>query len=160
MGKLLLPILLLAILLSGCATHRPLHKQSYIVLIKSPKIRFNDIGYIIQSDDAIELQLYSAGMCIERFSIGSLVCTQLMCISKARFNEEYLNSAYESKLLEHILRRRPIFDAKGLRRFEGGFEQQIRSRDYDITYRVTKNSIYFRDSKNKILIKLKKMEQD
>jgi hypothetical protein len=41
---------------------------------------------------------------------------------------------------------------------EGGFEQILQTKDYEIFYRVTKDTLYFKDSKNGILIKLKELK--
>ena len=153
-------LLVIAIVLFfGCSTRQPTQKESWIVLIKSPKLKFNDIGYILKNDDSVELQLYSAGNAVESFSVNHLICTQSGCMRKSSFNEEYLNKAYDEEILKDLLMRRPIFGGKNLQRTEDGFRQHIVSDAYDITYRVSAKELYFKDRKNRILFKLKQTGQ-
>ena len=148
-----------ALLFFGCSTKQPPQKESWIVTIRSPKLKFNDIGYILHNDDTVELQLYEAGNTVESFSINHLVCTDSGCMRKSSFNAEYLSSAYDDDLLKDILMHRPIFGGKNLQRDKNGFEQHIVSSAYDITYRVTPDTLYFKDTKNRILFKLRKVEK-
>ena len=152
-------LLLSLLLFAGCATKQLDHKESWVVLIKSPKLKFNDIGYILHNDDRVELQLYSAGVAVEKFSLNHLVCTESGCMRKSSFNAEYLSSAYDDDLLKDMLLHRPIFDGKNLQKDKNGFEQHIVSDAYDITYRVTPDTLYFKDTKNRILFKLRKTGQ-
>ncbi len=140
----------------GCSTKETVQKESWVVLIKSPKLKFNDIGYILRNGESVELQLYSAGNAVESFSVNHLICTQSGCMRKSSFNAEYLSSAYDGDLLKDLLMRRPIFDGKNLQKSKNGFEQHLISDAYDITYRVNADSLYFKDRKNRILFKLKK----
>ncbi|SFV52421.1 Putative lipoprotein [hydrothermal vent metagenome] len=131
-------------------------KESWVVLIKSPKIKFHDIGYIIKDGEDVTLQLYSAGTAVESFEINHFICTRDGCMRKSSFNAEYLNSAYDDDLLKDLLMRRPIFDGKNLQKLQDGFEQKIKSKEYDILYKVTVDTLYFKDKKNHILFKLKR----
>ena len=138
---------------------QPTLKKSVVVTIKSPKLKFNDIGYLVIDGDHIKLQLYSAGESIEEFEIDHLVCTQAGCMSKSSFNEEYLSATYEDDFLQNILLHKPLFDGKNLTKREDGFEQHLVDKSYNITYRVYKEGIYFRDTKNRILIKITDVTQ-
>ena len=149
---------LLLLFFGGCASKQLPHKESWVVLIKSPKLKFNDIGYILHNDDSVELQLYSAGVAVEKFSINHLVCTKNGCMRKSSFNAEYLSSAYDDDLLKDLLLHHPIFDGKNLHPNKNGFEQHLVSNAYDIIYRVTPSTLYFKDTKNRILFKLRKMQ--
>ena len=149
-------LVLLLLLATGCTTKQLSKKESWVVLIKSPKLRFNDVGYILQNGDNVELQLYSAGAAVEKFSVNHLICTESGCMRKSSFNEAYLNAAYDNDLLKDILMRRPIFDGKNLQKSKNGFEQHIVNGAYNITYRVTPKSLYFKDTTNRILFKLKR----
>ncbi len=154
----LFSLVVAVVLFFGCSTKELSHKESWIVTIKSPKLKFNDIGYILHNDDTVELQLYEAGNTIESFSVNHLVCTQSGCMRKSSFNAEYLNSSYDDDLLKDLLMRRPVFGGKNLQRDKSGFEQHIVSDAYDITYRVTPDTLYFKDTKNRILFKLRKTQ--
>ncbi len=149
----------LFLLFVGCTTKELSHKESWIVVVKSPKLKFNDIGYILHDGERVELQLYEAGSAIESFSINHLICIKSGCMRKSSFNAEYLNSAYDDELLQDLLLRRPIFGGKNLQYNEKGFKQHIVSDAYDITYCVTANTLYFKDGKNRILFKLRKADK-
>ncbi len=151
-------LLLSLLLFAGCVTKQLSYKESWVVTIKSPKLKFNDIGYILHNGNSVELQLYEAGNTVERFSVNHLVCTDSGCMPKSSFNAEYLSSAYDDDLLKDLLMRRPIFEGKNLQRNKNGFEQHIVSDAYDITYRVSADGLYFKDRKNRILFKLRKMQ--
>lgn len=142
------------LLLGGCAMQRPELSQAYVVVFKTPKWRFADTGYIRTGDHLAELEVFEAGQRILRLQIEALVCVEGEgCITKAAFNEEYLNSAYPDNLLYHLLRGEPIVDAKALVRTDAGFEQRFEG----ITYRVSPEEIYFKDALRGILIKFKKL---
>lgn len=141
----------------GCSLKHYTHQTSRIVLIKSPKLKYNDIGYIQFDDDgAIKLQLYSAGAAVESFTIDKKICIDKGCMSKRDFNAEYFVASYDEDILKEILLQRAIFGGRNLTKTQNGFEQHIRSKDYDIVYRVQKGTeVFFKDRKNKIIIKLK-----
>lgn len=151
--------LVAVLILGGCAAKQMTHKEGWVILIKSPKLKFNDIGYILYNDDKVELQLYSAGSSVESFSIDDYVCTQSGCMSKSAFNAEYLNAAYDENFLKDLLTRKAIFKGKNLYKNKNGFEQHLVNKAYDITYRVTPNKLYFKDTKNRILFKLTRTKQ-
>ena len=149
----------LMLFFAGCAIKQPTVKESWVVLLKTPKLKFNDIGYILHDNEHVELQLYSAGNAVESFSVNHLVCVQSGCMRKSSFNQEYLSGAYDDDLLQDLLMRRPIFGGKNLQRNNNGFEQHIVDDAYDITYRVSGDTLYFKDTKNRILFKLRKADQ-
>ena len=146
---------LVALLFSACSVTNYEHTQSKIVIIKSPKIKFADLGYIRNSSSAIELELFIAGNAVEKISINHLICVKQGCMSKSSFNSEYLNASYPSSLLQNILLGREIFDGKNRVKTPNGFEQKIESKDFEIKYRVGQNSIFFKDRKNRIIFKIK-----
>ncbi len=147
------------LLFSGCSVKNFSSKESKIVIIKSPKLRFSDIGYIKHDGEAIELEFYSAGVAVETISVDNLVCVHDGCMSKGAFNAEYLNASYPSDTLENILMRRPIYGGKNLVKNDAGFEQHIRNEDVDIIYRVKDDAVFFKDRKNRIIFKLKNIGQ-
>jgi len=143
----------------ACSTKEYVSKEAQIVTIKSPKLKFNDIGYVLHNGQSVELQLYSAGTTVEDITINHLVCIEAGCMSKSAFNEEYLSAAYEDDLLKNLLMKKPIFGGKNLKKRDNGFEQHLVTKAYDITYRVGRDSLYFKDTKNRILIKLKSINR-
>ncbi len=141
----------------GCSLKNYTHQRSAIVLIKSPKLRYNDIGYIRHDDDdAVELQLYSAGAAVEKFYIEEKICIDEGCIDKSDFNAKYLNASYDKDILREILLHRPIFGGKNMEKTAQGFEQRLKTDKYDILYRVKNGGeVFFKDRKNGIIVKLK-----
>ena len=79
-------------------------------------------------------------------------------MSRAAFNEAYLNAAYPDELLQNVILGKPIYGAKGLQKNAEGFSQHLKSQSVDILYRVNVQEIYFKDKTNKILIKIKEIK--
>ncbi|WP_324171397.1 hypothetical protein [Sulfurimonas sp.] len=150
-------LLLVAVILffSACSVKNYEKTQTKIIIIKSPQIKFADLGYIRSRDKAIELELFSAGKSIQKIEINHLICVNEGCMSKSGFNEDYLNKTYPSDILQNILLSNSIYDGENLIKAEDGFLQKIKNKNVDITYRVTSNVTFFKDKKNKIIFKIK-----
>lgn len=140
---------------SACSVKNYETTQSKIIIIKSPKIKFADIGYLRNSEDAIELELFMAGHAIEKITINHLVCVSKGCLSKSGFNEDYLHHSYPDDILQNILLGKEIYEGKFKSKTLEGFEQKISTKDVDIKYRVKNKEIFFKDKKNKIIFKIK-----
>ena len=140
---------------SACSIKNYDKTETKIIIIKSPKIKFADIGYLRSSDKKIELELYIAGKCIESITVNHLICTNEGCMTKRGFNEDYLSGAYPDDTLQNILLARAIYDGKNIQKTEGGFEQYIKDTQVDIIYKVEPHFIYFKDKKNRIIFKIK-----
>lgn len=123
--------------------------------MKTKQIKFSDLAYIRSNGDALELELFMAGESMFQVSIDYLVCLKEGCMSKAAFNERYLSSAYPDVLLQNLLLGKPIYAGENLIQTPEGRMQQIVREDVDIIYTVTPEQIYFKDSKNNILFKIK-----
>jgi hypothetical protein len=149
---------IIAFLFSGCSTKNFSQKQTKIVVIKSPYLKFNDIGYIKKDAQAVELDLYSAGVSVERISIDNLICTKNGCMPKGMFNSRYLSSAYPDDIMQNILLAKPIFNGEALTKTNNGFVQKIHNQHVAILYRVTPKEVFFKDRKNRILVKLKDLQ--
>lgn len=129
--------------------------QPKLIIIKSPQLKFADLGYIRNTDKSIELELFVAGKAIEKITINHLICMSKGCMSKSGFNEDYLSRYYDDELLQDVLLGQPIFELKNRVKTSDGFIQKIVDEHLDITYKVEANQIYFKDRKNRILIKIK-----
>lgn len=143
---------------TACSTKDYKITQTKIIVIKSPKIKFSDLGYIRNSDEKIELELFVAGKCIETITINHLICTSEGCMSKSGFNEDYLNQAYPENTLQNILLSRAVYDGKNMQRTADGFEQHVKDEDVDILYRVDSKETFFKDRKNRIIFKIQDTE--
>ena len=60
------------LLFSACSTKNYEVTQTKIIIIKSPKLKFADVGYIRNSDKSIEMELFVAGQAIEKITINHL----------------------------------------------------------------------------------------
>ncbi|QOP46384.1 hypothetical protein [Sulfurimonas paralvinellae] len=144
---------------SACSVKNYEHTTTKIVTIKTKKFRFSDIGYIRNTDDALQLELFMAGTVVKRIEINHLICvSDEGCISKKSFNEAYLSSAYPENILQNILLGRKIFNGSNFEKSSFGFTQRILTQEVEISYRVTPKEIYFKDRKNHILFKIKDVQ--
>jgi len=148
-------LLTFTLLFSACSIKNYEHTQSKIIIIKSPQLKFADLGYIRHSGDAVELELFVAGRSVKKIAINYLICVDEGCMSRSAFNSEYLNAEYPTSLLQNILLSAPIYESQSLLKTDDGFEQKIKTNNVDITYRVNSHQTYFKDKQNKILFKIK-----
>ena len=144
-------------LFTGCSIKDYEITQTKIIIIKSPQLKFADIGYIRNTEKAIEMELFVAGNPIEKITINHLICVTKGCMSKSGFNEEYLHSTYPNDILQNILLGNEIYDGKNKIKTNDGFEQKINVEDVNIKYRVNSKAIFFKDTKNKIIFKIKEL---
>ena len=79
-------------------------------------------------------------------------------MSKRSFNKEFFGISHYESFIDELFNLKPIYDEKNLKKFEVGFEQKLKSKSYDITYRVENGNLYYKDSKNRVLIKLKELK--
>jgi len=152
-------LLIWFLIFSGCSIKEYEHTKSKIIIIKSPKLKFADIGYVRNSNKDIELELFVAGKAIEKITINHLICTTQGCMSKSGFNASYLNTAYPEDILQNIILGDEIYGGKNLVKIKNGFEQHIKTKYVDIFYRVYPHVIYFKDMENKIIFKLKDTDE-
>ncbi len=151
-------IVLVTIVFSGCALKQLKNSQAYVVTLKTPKLRFSDTGFVRENSNSVGLEIFSSSNRVLELQISTLVCFDSgACMSKSSFNKEYLNQNYSDDILYNILKGRAIMDSKNLVKTDGGFRQMITDSNYNILYSVNQNSIEFRDSKNSILITLRKI---
>jgi len=148
-------LLSLILMLSACSIKEYKQTHSKIIIIKSPKLKFADLGYIRNSENAVEVELFMAGKSVKKININHLICVDEGCMSRSIFNKEYLNEAYPDELLQNILLGKPIYQAKNLAKREGGFTQKIMDENVFINYSVKDKQVIFKDKKNHILFKIK-----
>lgn len=147
--------ILLALLLSACSLKNYEHTESKVVIIKTPKLKFSDLAYIKHTDSAVALELFVAGKLVQKISIDYFICVNDACMSKNSFNSEYLNAEYPDELLQNIILGLPIYERKNLIKTPQGLEQNIQTNSVNINYRVNSKEIYFKDKKNRIIFKIK-----
>ena len=152
-------VLLFLGLLTACVGIKPKKEESAFIVLKTPKIRYADMGFVTASSTDVKVEIYGAGQPLMSLEIGGLnICmSKFECMEKQTFNEQVLNGAYDKDLLENIFRGEPIFKSENIERDKEGFFIQKLTKEnvYDISYRVNKKERVFRDKLNKILIKVR-----
>ena len=99
-------------------------------------MKFYDKGFITKYDDNIHLQIFNAGQMVLNLKIyKDEVCQGTFeCISSKEFNSKYFHTSYKDDFLYNLLSNVE----------NGDFKNNI----------PRNNKIYFKDKKNKILIKV------
>ena len=126
-----------------------------MIVIKSPKLKYADMGYLRYEGDAVEMELFTAGIAVEKISIHEQVCVNAGCMSEEAFVREYLYKDYPSDTMRRVLQAEPIFGGSGMSESCGGVKfQYIRNDDMDIVYRRSPSETYFKDRLNGLMIKI------
>jgi len=145
------------IVMHGC-TGQPKKEESAFIVFKTTSMKYADMGFIKNSSSKLQVEMYAAGQPLVSIEINALnVCMSTFeCMEKKDFNEKVLSSSYPDTVLENIFRGKPIFSSENLEKNADGFTQKIQKKDlYDITYTVVSGERKFRDTINKILIKVR-----
>jgi len=150
-------LLVFILLFSACSIKEYEQTKSKLIIIKSPQIKFADLGYIRSTGSAIELELFMAGRSIKKIEINRLICVDEGCMTRGGFNEDYLDESYPSDLLQNILLGNVIYDGLNKEKTEDGFIQKIKNDDVNIKYKVNKKQIFFKDKENEIIFKIKEL---
>lgn len=151
---------LLILLITGCTSKHYSISEPKIITIKSPKLKFADTGYIRHEGEAVEAELFTAGVAVEKISIDEKVCVSAGCMSEEAFVREYLSSDYPADTLRRILLGEPIFEGINTSEQCGGAKTQyIRNEKMDIVYRLKLGMSYFKDRTNGIIIKIEDLKE-
>ena len=149
-------------LFTACVGVKPKKEESAFVVLKTPKIRYADMGFITASPTDVKVEIYGAGQPLMKLEIGGLnICmSTFKCMEKKTFNKKVLNGTYDKDLLENIFRGEPIFNSEKIEKNkDGSFTQKLTKENlYDISYSVNQKERVFRDKLNKILIKVREQK--
>lgn len=141
--------------LSGCAGKHYTQSEPKLITIKSPKLKFSDMGYLRRDGDAVEVELFAAGVAVEKISIDKEVCVTAGCMSEKNFVKEYLYELYPADTMRRVLLGQDVFEGKGKEELcNGALYQFIRDEEMDIIYRRKPSEIYFKDRLNGLMIKI------
>ena len=151
--------LVLLLFFTGCAYKTPYaSSKPYYIVIKNSQIAVADTGFIKRDDSRFNLQLFSASTPIFDLHVENNVCLDYVCLSKRSFNVEFFGVSHYESFINELFNFQPIYSKKNLKKTKSGFEQKLKSKSYDITYKIENGNLYFRDKKNRILIKLKELK--
>jgi len=152
---------ILAFFFTGCSTKHYSVSEPKIITLKTPKIKFADTGYIRHDETSVEVELFTAGVAVEKISIDSLVCVSSGCMSEETFVQEYLNRDYPRDTMRSILLGKDIFAGRGKEEMcDGRLFQFIRNDEMDIIYRRGKGEIYFKDRLNSLIVKIEDLKEN
>ena len=141
-------VTLLLFFMSGCSQKqinikKEPTKGSYIVF-KTKKTRFSGTGFYKDTPEYVQLQIYSTGVALANLKFyknKDLICEGIKCNKRRWFTDNFLAKEYPDDLIINVMTKKPI---------------SLKSEN--ITY-STDNGIYFKDRKNRILIKIKDLQQ-
>lgn len=152
---------LIILFIGGCGTKHYSISEPKMITLKTPKLKFADTGYIRHEGNAVEVELFTAGVAVEKISIDSLVCVSSGCMSEEAFVKEYLNRDYPSDTMRNILLGKDIFSGRGKEEMcDGRLFQFIRNDEMDIIYRRGKGEIYFKDRLNSLIIRINDLDNN
>ncbi|CAA6810538.1 MAG: Unknown protein [uncultured Sulfurovum sp.] len=153
-------LIMLGVMLTfhACTAKDAKKQESAFIVMKTSQIKFADMGFIYDSSAKVKVEVYATGQPLVDLEINSQnICLSLMkCMEKKEFNKEVLNEFYPETLLENVFRGKAIFEKKNLEKKEQGFVQKISKEGlYNISYSVLSGNRVFRDTINKIVIKVR-----
>jgi len=141
--------------LGGCAEKVYQQSEPRLITIKSPLLKFSDMGYIRHDDNSVEVELFAAGVVVEKISIDKKVCVSAGCMDEAEFTRKYLYPDYPADTMRRILLGEDIFDGKNKEELcSGTLFQFIRNDEMDVMYRRSKGEIFFKDRLNGLIVKI------
>ncbi|MFK5882272.1 MAG: hypothetical protein QM482_08645 [Sulfurospirillum sp.] len=150
--------LILLLLVTGCSFKHHINFSSpYAIVIKTQNIAIADSGFVKKADGYKSVEIFSAGFLALHVEIGNDACINGYCTDRLDFNKRFFGYRHYANLLDDILDGQEIYGGVGKVGMKSGFEQKIKTKNYNIVYRVTDKRIYFKDKQNHILIKLTKL---
>ncbi len=150
-----------ALFIGGCAPKHYEISTPKLIVLKTPKLKFADTGYIRSSGESVQAELFTAGVAVEKISIDDQVCITAGCMSEEAFVREYLSPEYPKDTLRRILLGDPIFNGINISEQCGGARTQyIRNEKSDIVYRLKPDMTYFKDRTNGVIIKISDLDDN
>ncbi|MBE0491573.1 MAG: hypothetical protein IBX44_04935 [Sulfurospirillum sp.] len=149
----------LILAITGCSVKEKIVvSKAYYILIKTPRIKIADTGFLTQSETSTKLQIFNATTPLLNLHVTqSQICLEATCMQKSRFYEEFFAGVHYDDFLDDILHLAPLYDGKNLVQLADGFEQKIVLEKSDIYYKIENKNLIFKDIKNDILILFKEL---
>ena len=134
------------IFLMGCVTKT----TPIFITLKTSDIKISDEGFLKEGINYKKLIIYKAGNePVELLLKQNQICINHQCYNKYLFMKKYFNGLNKD-FFDRILSKKPL-SLKFYKKTKNGFIQK----SDNIFYKVTKNSVLFKDKKNKIFILIK-----
>lgn len=149
------------IFLTGCSLKTLKSSTASVILLKTKSFKFYDSGFVEIGKNTQNLKIFNAGVPILDIKIKKdRVCFDFNCFRDEIFNQKFLSKHYERDFLQKLVLKKPLFDSKNIKYSENGFTQTIKEvNKFDIIYRQNPNETYFKDRKNRVLIKIRKIDE-
>jgi len=149
-----LPLLLLI----GCSQKRDItFSLPYKVVVKTKNLAIADGGFLTKAKDYKSLEVFSAGKILLHVELSKSACINDTCTNRSDFNKRVFGYGYYKRFLDDVLDKKEIYSGKNMIKTNDGFKQNIKTKDFDIMYKVDKKGVYFKDRKNHILLKLRRL---
>ncbi len=151
-------LLTLMLILWGCASKESLQQKSAFIILKTPEIRYADMGFISEYPSSLKVQIYSnAQPAVSLDMYKDRICMSLFeCMNKNDFYRKAFHVSYPGDTLEQIFLAKPIFGGENLIKTSNGFTQNIDSSpQYNISYEISDGKVSFHDKINQIIIKVR-----
>ncbi len=158
MLRAILSVFLVLFLTSCSLKHDINFSAPYKIVIKTQSIAIADSGFIKKANKYKSIEIFTAGTLALYVELGIDACINGYCTDRLDFNKRFFAYKHYADLMDDILDKTAIYGGVAKVKTKDGFEQKIKTKYYDITYKVTSDSIYFKDKKNHILIKLKRLK--
>jgi hypothetical protein len=148
----------LLILLAGCSQKRDItFSLPYKVVIKTKDLAIADGGFLTKADNYKSLEVFSAGKIVLHVELNENACINNTCTNRLDFNKRVFGYSYYKNFLDDILDKKEIYGGKNIIKTNYGFTQNIKTKDFNIIYKVDEKSVYFKDKINHILLKLRRL---
>lgn len=158
MLKQIISSIFLLLLSFGCANKYNINFSApYKIVIKTKDIAIADSGFIKKADNYKSIQIFSVGKIVLHVELTKDACINGHCTNRLEFNKRFFGYIHYANLLDDILDKKEIYGGIDRTKTPNGFEQNIKTKNYDIIYRVDDKKIYFKDRINHILIKLTRL---
>jgi hypothetical protein len=91
-------------LFTSCSFHNPVISNSATILIKTPKMKFYDKGFISKYENYTQVQIFSAGIVVLNLKIyDNQICRDtFLCQSLKSFNRQNLDKSYDDMFLKNL----------------------------------------------------------
>jgi len=142
---------------TGCTIKKPMQQKSAFITLKTPEIRYADMGFVYEYTDSLKVQIYSNAQPVVSLDMyKDRICMSLFeCMNKSDFYRKVFHVSYPDDTLEQIFLSKPIFGGLNLIKTSNGFTQNIFNPDqYSISYEISDGKVSFHDKINQIIIKV------
>ena len=153
-GSKFTTLTLLSALIFGCGTAQPKRSSGVLFSFITPQIRISDTGFIHSYTNGTQVQIYNSGTLTLNLKLAQNICINAVCSDRQSFNTKYLKSAHYDEIIDDIISKKPIYEAKNLNLNSCGFKQEIAM----LSYEVCDDLVKFIDNQNRVKIIIRELK--